>query len=68
MVEVIHEHETSADNGGNSLGAIFGVLLAVALILFLFYYFGRGFITGGGGTTTPQINVPGRFDVNVNQK
>ena len=36
MVEVIHEHESTSDNGGNSMGAMFGILLAVALILFLF--------------------------------
>ncbi len=67
MVEVIHEHDAPADNGGNSLGAMLGVLLAVALILFLFYYFGRGLINGGGTTTTPQINVPGKINVDVNK-
>ncbi len=67
MVEVIHEHESTSDNGGNSMGAMFGILLAVALILFLFYYFGRGLINGGG-TTTPSVNIPDRVDVNVNRK
>lgn len=66
MAEVIHEHT----DGGNSMGVMIGVLLAVVLILFMFFYFGRGLLGGGGvgtGTGTPQINVPDKMDVNVNQ-
>jgi hypothetical protein len=67
MVEVIHEHEGTSDNSGSSMDAMVGVLLAVVLILFLFYYFGRGLISEGG-TTTPQVNIPDKVDVNVNRK
>ena len=63
MVEVIHEHGT--DSGGNSIATVFGIILAIALIFFLFYYFGRGFLNSG--VTQPQINVPDKVDVNVQQ-
>lgn len=70
MVEVIHQHDaTPANNGGNSMGAMLGVLLAVALIFFLFYYFGRGSINGGStSSTTPQLNVPGKINVDINSR
>lgn len=66
MTEVIHEHTTDS---GNSMGVMVGVLLAIVLILFLFFYFGRGLFSGAGntGTTTPQINVPNKMDINVKQ-
>lgn len=62
MVEVVHDH---GDSSSSSMGLIFGIILAIALVFFLFYYFGRGFMTGG--MSQPQINVPDRMDVNVNQ-
>jgi hypothetical protein len=66
MVEVIHEHDTHRDSG-NGLSVMVGVLMAIALIFFLFYYFGRGFI-GGTGSNQPQINIPDKVNVDVNQK
>ena len=62
MVEVIHEHDT---NTGNGMGVIVGVLIAIALIFFLFYYFGRGLI---GSSNQPQINIPDKVNVDINQK
>ena len=63
MVEVIHEHGT--DSSSNSMGLIFGIILAIALVFFLFYYFGRGLMNGG--MTQPQVNIPDKVDVNVQQ-
>lgn len=71
MAEVIREHDVHSDSGANGMALLIGVLLAVVLFLFLFYNFGRGLIGGTGtgtDTMTPQINVPERVNVDVNQK
>jgi len=67
MVEVIHEHETTTNDSGVGMGMIFGIILAVAVVLFLFYYFGRGLLSGGG-YTQPQINIPDKVNVNIQQQ
>lgn len=69
MTEVIREHDVHSGSGSNGMALIIGVLLAVILFLFLFYNFGQGLMSGGGtDTATPQINVPERINVDVNQK
>ena len=67
MVEVIHEHD-GGSGSGSGVGIMMGVILAVIVVLFLFYYFGRGLINGGPTTGQPQIDIPDRVNVNVNQK
>lgn len=69
MVEVIHEHDTHrADNTSGSLVLLIGILLAVAIFLLFFYGIGRGMLNSGTGVNTPQINVPERVNVDVNNK
>lgn len=65
MVEVIREHDVHHSDSGSGISTLVGIILVLAVVLFLFYYFGRGLFTGG--TTTPQINVPDRVNVDVNQ-
>lgn len=61
MTEVIHEHDSSSNNG---MGMVLGVILAIALIFFLVYYFGRGLFFGA--SNAPQVNIPDHVNVNVN--
>ena len=65
MVEIIHEREASSSNGGNTFGIVFGILFAVILVLFLFYYFGRGYLQRA---QAPQINIPDHVNINVQQQ
>lgn len=64
MVEVIREHDVHHGDSGSGITTLAGIILVLAVVLFLFYYFGRGLFTGG---TTPQISVPERVNVDVNQ-
>ena len=59
MATVIHEHTRE---NGNSSGAIIGIILLVVIVL-LFIAYGLPMLRSYG---TPQINVPGKIDVNVN--
>lgn len=51
-------------DGGNGVGMILGVVIAL-VVIFLFFVYGLPAIRGGndGGT---NINVPEQIDVNVN--
>lgn len=60
-VEVIHEGHRESQNSGMSF--IVGILLLIA-VLFLFFYYLLPVVRGA---SSPQINVPGKIDVNVNQ-
>lgn len=59
MATVIHEHTRE---NGNSSGTIIGIIL-LAIIVMLFFVYGLPLLRSYG---TPQINVPGKVDVNVN--
>lgn len=62
MADVIHEHTAERDGGG--MGFFLGVaifLVALMLLIFIVLPYIRN------TTSTPQINVPGKIDVNVNQ-
>ena len=66
--EVIHEHNMApAQDNSNALGFILGIVLLLALAIFALYYFG-GLGRIGSGISTPQVNVPGKIDVNVNHQ
>lgn len=53
---------TTESNGG--LGFVIGVIL-LAIVLLLFFVYGLPLLRGG--VTTPQVNIPGTIDVNLNQ-
>jgi small neutral amino acid transporter SnatA (MarC family) len=46
---------------------MFGILIAVALVLFLFYFFGRGLLQGTQ-SQVPQVNIPDHVNVDINQQ
>jgi hypothetical protein len=53
----------SNDNSGGVVGMIFGIIVLIVLV-YLGYVYGLPAIRQMG---TPQINVPSKIDVNVNQ-
>lgn len=62
MATIVNNPGPSSDGGG----ALFA-LLAILLIGFLFFYFGMPLLRRAATPASPQINVPDRVDVNVNQ-
>ena len=51
------------DNSGGPMGMIIGIIVLIVLV-YLGYVYGLPAIRQTG---TPQINVPSKIDVNVNQ-
>ena len=62
-VEVEHIHDSGGNNGS---GFLVGIILLV-VVLYLLFYYGLPALRGAA-STTPQVNVPGKIDVNVNHK
>ena len=65
MAEVIHhdiDHVQS--NTGNGTGFLVGVILLV-IVLFLLFYYGLPALRNASQSAAPQVNVPGKIDVNV---
>lgn len=61
---VEHIHEGSSDSG---MGFLMGMILLMLFVFLLFYYALPVLRNGFGATQAPQINVPGKVDVNVKQ-
>ena len=57
---------TQDDSTNSSLGLVLAVVILLILAAVVFYY-GPGFVRGITNQTAPQINVPGKIDVNVNK-
>ncbi len=64
MADVIHEHTTAGSDTGSGMGFLMGAILLVVVLFLLFYY---GLPALRSTTQVPQVNVPGKIDVNVNQ-
>ena len=62
MTTVVNNPPPSNDSGGG-MGMIIG-LIALIVVAYLFFVYGFPAIRQMG---TPQINIPGKIDVNVNQ-
>lgn len=65
MAVVHHVHERTNTHDGGGTGLIMGVILLL-VVAFLLFYYGIPALNRVG-TSTPQINVPEKVDVNVNQ-
>lgn len=52
-------------NGSGGAGFLLGIFIFIIFILFLIYYVLPQFT---GSKNSPQINVPGKIDINVRQK
>lgn len=64
MATIVNNPTPSNDSGGG-LGMIIGLVL-LAILAFLFFVYGLPLIQNMQ-LGTPQINVPDKIDVNVNQ-
>ena len=64
MATVINNPPASNDSGGG-MGIIIGVVVLIALA-YLFFVYGLPAIQSMQ-VGTPQINIPSKIDVNVNQ-
>jgi hypothetical protein len=67
MATIVNNPPANTDRRSGS-GFLFGIiLLIIAVILFVYYGLPALGNAGGQGTAAPQVNVPGKIDVNVNQ-
>jgi uncharacterized protein HemY len=62
---VVHDHHDDATGGSSNF--LIGVIILAVVVLFLIFY-GLPLMRNMGAATTPQVNVPGKVDVNLNQK
>lgn len=67
MATIVNTPAASEGNS-SSVGTVLAVILVLAFIGFMFYYGLPMMQNAGGGTQAPQIQVPDKIDVNVNQK
>jgi hypothetical protein len=56
---------TAQEPAGNGLGNLLAVILLIVFVVLLIYY---GLPLIQNAARGPQINVPGKIDVNVNSK
>lgn len=61
--QVVREHIHEDTGGGNSMA--FVILIIFVVVLFLVFYYGLPTMKGTQNTV-PQISVPDKIDVNVN--
>lgn len=62
----IVNNPAAGESGSNGSGFLIGVIvLIIAVVVLLFY--GLPYLRGSMGSSMPQVNVPGKIDVNVNQ-
>lgn len=63
MATTINSPAQTRDDG-SGVGFLLGVVL-LAIALFVFFVYGLPYMRQT--TNAPQINIPGRFDINLNQ-
>lgn len=67
MATVINNPASGGSNeGGDGMGFLVGVVLLIIFVVFLFYYGLPAIRSSIGGGVSPQINVPGKIDININ--
>lgn len=65
MATIVNNPAPSNDNSGGPMGMIIGLIVLI-VVAYLFFVYGLPVIKNMQGGT-PQINVPSKIDVNVNQ-
>lgn len=68
MTTIVNSPNPSGSDNSSNAGLFIGIFILIILGL-LFFYFGIPAIKriGSGQTTTPQIVIPDKINVNVNQ-
>lgn len=66
MATIVNNPPATNTNGSNGSGFLVGVILLILAVVVLLFY-GIPYLRGSVASSTPQINVPGTVDVNVNQ-
>lgn len=61
---VIVNNPGSSNSGGNGMGFLLGIIVLIVFV-FLFLYYGLPMIQQS--FSGPQINIPDKIDVNLNQ-
>lgn len=66
MATVVNNPPATTSEGGGS-GFLVGIILLIVFVI-LFVFYGLPYLNNSiGGAQAPQVNVPGKVDVNVNQ-
>lgn len=68
MATIVNNPPANTDTSGGN-GFLVGIILLIAFVV-LFIFYGLPLLNnsaGGGQSAAPQVNVPGKIDVNVNQ-
>jgi hypothetical protein len=66
MATIVNTTPSQTDSTGNGMGFLMGMILLLAVI-FLFFFYGLPLLTQSFRSVSgPQIQVPGKIDVNVN--
>lgn len=65
MVEVVHEHKTHT-NSSDDKSTIAGILLILAVILFLYFYLNEGSFTNG--SESQILDNPSQLNTGANQQ
>lgn len=68
MATIVNNPPANSDSGGGG-GFLLGVIVLIVFVV-LFIFYGLPYLSsnmGNGGTQAPQVNVPDKLDVNVNQ-
>lgn len=64
MATVINITPARTSDDGSTMSFLMGIVL-LAVVLFLFFVYGLPLMRQS--TYVPQINIPGRFDINLNK-
>lgn len=68
MATMVNTTPAAAESDSSSWGGLMAVVLVIAFIVLMLYYGLPALRSAGSGYgTSPQINVPDKVDVNVDQ-
>ena len=69
MATIVNNPPVNTDNGSGN-GFLIGIILLIVFVV-LFVFYGLPLLGNAGGANqgaqAPQVNIPGKIDVNVNQ-
>lgn len=65
MTTIVNTPPAQKESGGG-IGMIIGLIILVAVV-YVFFIYGLPAIRNAQWGTTPQVNIPSKIDVNINQ-